>query len=77
MKTETPITLSEELWQVIDQQAGQLHQNRSMFIETAVRAFLARLEERRAIDQRDLAIMNAHADELNAEISDVLDYQIE
>jgi hypothetical protein len=34
-------------------------------------------EEKRLIDQRDLEILNAHADYFNAEAEDVLQYQAE
>jgi len=74
MKTKTSVTLSEDLLDAIDQRAGQF-KNRSDFIETAVRAFLAQMirDEQNA---RDLAIINRRADYLNQEAIDVLAYQV-
>ncbi len=49
--------------------------NRSEFIETAVRRYLAALV-RKQQNLRDLAIINRRAARLNREAADVLDYQI-
>ena len=74
MKVKISITLSEDLLRAIDhQQAG--YNNRSEFIEAAARSFLVRLA-RKNTEQRDLDIINRHADELNAEAEDVLTYQV-
>lgn len=70
MRVKTSITLPEELLKSID----QADQNRSAFIERASRAYLARLEKAKR-EARDIAIINAHADRLNAEAMDVLEYQ--
>lgn len=73
MKVKTSITLSEDLLRAIDlQQAG--YKSRSEFIEAAARSFLVRLA-RKKTEQRDLEIINRHADKLNAEAEDVLAYQ--
>ena len=74
MKIKISVTLSEDLLEAIDQRAGQF-KNRSDFIETAVRTFLAQMirDEQNA---RDLAIINRRADYLNQEAADVLDYQV-
>jgi metal-responsive CopG/Arc/MetJ family transcriptional regulator len=74
MKVKTSITLSEDLLVTIDQFSHSF-KNRSDFIETAVRSFIAQLilAEQNA---RDLEIINRHADELNAEAEDVLSYQV-
>lgn len=45
------------------------------FLERAARAMLASLA-RAKTEQRDLRIINKHADELNAEAEDVLAYQV-
>jgi metal-responsive CopG/Arc/MetJ family transcriptional regulator len=73
MKTKTSVTLSVDVLQAIDGLSGE-SKNRSEFIETAVRAYIAHLarEERNA---RDAEIINAHADRLNKEALDVLAYQ--
>ncbi len=74
MKVRTYITLPQDLLRVIDKRA-KLYGNRSVFIEQAVRAFIAQLirEEQNA---RDLEIINRRADYLNQEAADVLAYQV-
>ncbi len=75
MKVKTSITLSEDLVKAIDEYAGK-HNNRSEFIEKAVRAFIRQLV-RKQEDARDLEIINRRADYLNREAIDVLTYQVE
>jgi metal-responsive CopG/Arc/MetJ family transcriptional regulator len=72
MKIKTSITLSEDLLKILDRYAPE---NRSEFIEKALRAFIARLarEERNA---RDIRIINEKAAALNKEALDVLGYQV-
>ena len=48
--------------------------NRSAFLERAARACLAGLEKAKR-EARDVAIIDVHADRLNQEAMDVLDYQ--
>ena len=74
MKVKTSITLSEDLLEAIDQRAAQF-KNRSDFIESAIRAFIAQVfrEEQNA---KDLAILNREAERLNQEAIDVLSYQV-
>lgn len=66
--------MSEEILDAIDQRARDA-KNRSDFIETAVRAYIAKLirDEQNA---KDLAIINQHADRLNGEAADVLKFQV-
>ena len=75
MKVKTSITLSEELLKAVDKRTKQQKKTRSDFIEAAVRAFIQQLirEEQNA---RDLDIINRHADTLNKEAADVLEYQV-
>jgi len=72
MKIKTSITLSEDLLMVVDRYAPE---NRSEFIEKALRVFIARLarEEQNA---RDVRIINEKAAALNKEALDVLGYQV-
>ncbi|MCU1273110.1 MAG: hypothetical protein JWO48_541 [Bryobacterales bacterium] len=70
MRVKTSFILPEDLLKSINQTGP----NRSAFIERACRAFLARLEKARR-DARDVEIINANADRLNAEAMDVLRYQ--
>ena len=74
MKVKTSITLSEDLLEAIDQRSAQF-KNRSDFIESAIRAYIAQMvrEEQNA---KDLAILNRQAERLNEEAIDVLSYQV-
>ena len=74
MKVKTSITLSQELLKIIDQRAGSF-KNRSEFIETAVRSFIAQVL-RSEKNARDLEIINRRAKHLNEEALDVLSYQV-
>ncbi|HPA47232.1 MAG TPA: ribbon-helix-helix domain-containing protein [bacterium] len=74
MKTKTSITLSENLFPVIDERAGEFG-SRSEFIEAALRHFIAHLE-RQETERKDLEILNRRADALNREAEDVLSYQV-
>ena len=73
MKVKTSITLSEDLMEAIDRRTG--HKNRSEFIETALRSFIAQII-RNEQNARDIQIINQRADYLNKEAEDVLAYQV-
>ncbi len=73
MKTKTSITLSTDVVKTIDKLTGQ-SKNRSEFIETAVRTYIAQMV-RRERNARDLEIINQRVDRLNEEALDVLAYQ--
>lgn len=72
---KTSVTLSDDRVDAIDRQAREQGQNRSDFIETAVRTFSEQLA-RNERNARDLEILNQHADRLNEEAADVLEYQV-
>jgi metal-responsive CopG/Arc/MetJ family transcriptional regulator len=74
MKVKTSITLSEDLLEAIDQMSTQF-KNRSEFIESALRVYMANLirDEQNA---KDLAIINERVERLNKEAADVLNYQV-
>jgi metal-responsive CopG/Arc/MetJ family transcriptional regulator len=74
MKVKTSITLSGEVLRLIDERQAEFR-SRSEFLERAARAFLTQLARTEA-ERRDLEIINRHADELNAEAEDVLDFQV-
>ncbi|MCH8294808.1 MAG: ribbon-helix-helix protein, CopG family [Candidatus Poribacteria bacterium] len=75
MKIKTSITLSEDLIKEINTLIGESG-NRSAFMEQVLRDFLA--TRARKIDaEKELEILNRHADELNEEAKDVLSYQVE
>jgi metal-responsive CopG/Arc/MetJ family transcriptional regulator len=73
MKGKTSITLSKEVLAGIDRIAGS-KQSRSAFIEAVLAQYL-RKQARSQIEARDLELINKAADELNAEVEDVLRYQ--
>lgn len=73
MKVKTSVTLSEDVLKTL-KRAARRGESRSQTIERVLREHLATCE-RRAVDRRDLARINRHADRLNAEAEDVLDYQ--
>ena len=73
MKEKTSITLSREVLTGIDRMAGS-KQSRSAFIEFVLTCYLVE-QARAARDARELELINRHADELNAEVEDVLRYQ--
>jgi metal-responsive CopG/Arc/MetJ family transcriptional regulator len=72
MKEKTSITLSKDVLQGIDRIAGS--KSRSAFIEAVLTQYLRR-QARAQVDARDLELINKAADELNAEVEDVLRYQ--
>jgi len=73
MKEKTSITLSKEVLTAIDRIAGS-KQSRSAFIEAVLAQYL-RKQARAQIEARDLELINKAADELDAEVEDVLRYQ--
>jgi Arc/MetJ family transcription regulator len=72
MKLKTSITLSSDLLKEIDRNAGS-KTSRSAYIEAVMREYLKE-KVRRAINERDLQILNANADYFNREMEDVLRY---
>jgi hypothetical protein len=73
MRVKTSITLSRAALHAADRLAGK-GGNRSMIIEAAILDFAAR-HERAKRDARDRAAIDRHAQRLNREALDVLDYQ--
>jgi len=73
MKVKTSVTLSEAVVKTIDRTALK-GESRSQAIERLLREGLA-ARARRQADAHDLALLNRHADDLNAEAEDVLAYQ--
>lgn len=73
MKLKTSVPLSEDILKAL-KRASLKGESRSETIERLLRKSLA-ARGRRFADQRDLEIINRHADRLNAEAEDVLEYQ--
>jgi metal-responsive CopG/Arc/MetJ family transcriptional regulator len=73
MKQKTSVTLSEDILKML-RRAARKGESRSETIERLLRESLA-ASERSAADRRDLELINRHADRLNAEADDVLEYQ--
>lgn len=75
MKVKTSVTLSPDLVKRLDR-AKKKGESRSEAIERLLDESLY-AEARRSADLRDLALINAHADQLNAEAEDALTYQVD
>ena len=75
MKEKTSITLSKEVLSGIDRAAGS-RISRSAFIESVLAQYL-RDEARAHIEARDVEALNRAADDLAADIEDVLRDQTE
>ena len=75
MKRKTSVTLSEDIVKTIDR-LTKTGESRSTTIERLLRERLA-AEARELADRRELALIDRHAEELNAEAADVLQYQVD
>ena len=73
MKAKTSLTLSQDLIAKIDKLAGS-KVSRSSYIEQILRDFVEGLAQARK-DAREIAAINRHAAELNAEMNDALSFQ--
>lgn len=74
MKIKTSITVDKELLEAADAVPDN-HRNRSEVFERALKAYVARFQGGPGRVE-DLEIINAHADEMNSEARDVLEYQV-
>ncbi len=74
MRVATTIALPEDLLAALDQRSEE-YGDLSRLVEAAVRAFLGR-PSRDELDARDLEIIERHADELNKEAAEALEYQV-
>ncbi len=72
MKVKTSVTLSDELLRVLSEEVEP--RNRSAFIKEATWSHLRALR-RAERDRKELAALDAHADEFNREAREVLEYQ--
>jgi metal-responsive CopG/Arc/MetJ family transcriptional regulator len=72
-KVKTSLTLSREVVKGIDRVAGK-KRPRSAVVDDVLRGYLSH-RERAAANARDAERINRLADELNAEMQDVLAYQ--
>jgi metal-responsive CopG/Arc/MetJ family transcriptional regulator len=73
MKIRTSVNVDKRLLETVDKLSGK--DDRSGFIEAALRAYIAQLV-RHEQNVKDLEIINRRADDLNQEALDVLDYQV-
>ena len=73
MKDKISITLSRDVLAGIDRLAGSKH-SRSAVVESVLRQHL-RDRAKAAVERRDLELINASLDQLNAEAEDALEYQ--
>jgi metal-responsive CopG/Arc/MetJ family transcriptional regulator len=74
MKVEAHIKVEKDLLDAVDRLSGG-ENRRSEFIEEALQVYVG-IKARRSKTRSDLEIINEHAEELNEEAMDVLDYQI-
>ncbi len=74
MKIETSISLPEDILDVIDK-LSEKYQNRSEWIEMALRSFIAQISSEKNV--QDIDIINKNAARLNEEALDVLTYQVD
>lgn len=72
MKVKTSVTLSEELLAAIEQETH--FKNRSVLIEEATWSYL-RSRRRKERERRELDKINRHADLLNKEALDTIEFQ--
>jgi len=72
MKIKTSISISDDVLAAVDRHAES--NNRSVFIEYAIREYLRQLEFAR-INAKDLQIINKRAARLNKEAMDALEFQ--
>ena len=73
MHVKTSISFTKETLDALDQRVGG--RARSHYVEAAVAERLAR-EAREERDRRDGEILEKYADEFNAEMADILSYQV-
>ncbi len=74
MKGKTSVTLSPDVIAGIDRLAGTKY-SRSAVIDNVLRQYLKN-RGKAAIQKRDLELINASLEELNAEAEDALGYQV-
>jgi metal-responsive CopG/Arc/MetJ family transcriptional regulator len=75
MKEKTSITLSASTLRAVDRLAGR-GGNRSAIIERAILEYVQR-RAREERDTKDRQLLDLHADVLNREMADVLEFQAE
>jgi hypothetical protein len=73
MGTDTLVAIPDDLKAVLDRRAPNPSE-RDELIAAALRAYFA--WPRPGEDAADLAVINAHAEELNTEAEDALSYQV-
>ena len=74
MKSKTSVTLSPAVLAAV-KRAARRGESRSRTIERLLQERLSEEASRRA-REKEIALINRHADELNAEMADVLKYQV-
>jgi hypothetical protein len=70
VRVKTSITLPKELLGRLD----RVNKNRSALLEQAGLSYLAQLE-RQVLDRKDIEIIDRHAERLNREAMETLEYQ--
>ncbi len=75
MKVRTSVTLPEELLTKVNALAGKTRK-RSEIVECALRDYMAK-EKRKKLNTRDIEIINEHADLINKQVEETLEFQAE
>jgi metal-responsive CopG/Arc/MetJ family transcriptional regulator len=73
MKEKVSFTLASDVLAEVDRNVGK-ESSRSAFIESVLRAYFKE-RVRQALNARDAELINQHADYLNREMEDVLQYR--
>ena len=75
MKVRTSVTLPKELLKKVDALTGKTRK-RSEIVESALRDYVAR-EKYKKLNTRDIEIINEHADLINKQVEETLEFQAE
>ena len=74
MNVKLSIMLPEELVATVNS-FSQQYKSQSQFIEKAIKLLITNLEQEE-LNRKDLELINRHADHLNQEMYDALEYQV-
>ncbi|MCP9495819.1 MAG: ribbon-helix-helix protein, CopG family [Pyrinomonadaceae bacterium MAG19_C2-C3] len=75
MKVRTSVTLPKELLMKVDALTGK-NRRRSEIVECALQDYMAK-ENHKKLNTRDIEIINEHADLINKQVEETLEFQAE
>ncbi len=73
MRVRTSVTLPKDLLVEVDALAGKKH-GRSAIVETALRDYVTK-KNAKALNTRDIKIINKNADLINKQVEETLEFQ--